>query len=181
MLEHLYYLKSDLDRQGIFFCFSGPLSQTLLMEVGDTLRNKMAKDKTNPSTIIKVFAMFIEQAQNIIRYSAEEVLYDEALGGLRNGIVAVGYDSGHYSVLCGNMVKNKDVSILSEQLQKLQTMNKEQLKTYYKEQRRKAPHEKSKGAGLGFIELARRSVTPIQFDFKKIDDNKSFFSLKTEI
>jgi hypothetical protein len=181
MLDHLYYFKSDLDQQGIFFCFSGPMSQTLLMEVGDTLRNKMAKEQTSPSTILKVFAMFIEQVQNIIRYSAEEVIFDESSGGLRNGIVVVGYENGHYYVLCGNMVENEDVSFLSEQLQKLQIMNKEQLKTYYKEQRKKAPHEKSKGAGLGFIELARRSVTPIQFDFRNIDEKHSFFSLKTEI
>jgi hypothetical protein len=181
MIEHLYYFKSDLDQQGIFFCFSGPMSQALLMEVGDTLRNKLVSQKTNPSVILKVFAMFIEQAQNIIRYSAEEVISDETSGGLRNGIVVVGYDNGHYYVLCGNMIDNKDISVLSEQLKKLQIMDKEQLKTYYKEQRRKAPHEKSKGAGLGFIELARRSVTPIEFDFRSIDDKHSFFSLKTEI
>lgn len=181
MIEHLYYLKSELDQQGIFFCFSGPISQALLMEVGDTLRNKLAREKTSPSTILKVFAMFVEQAQNIIRYSAEEVISDEASVQLGNGIVVVGYDNGHYYVLCGNLVENEDVSFLSEQLKKLQTMNKEQLKIYYKEQRRKAPHDKSKGAGLGFIELARRSVTPIQFDFRNIDDKYTFFSLKTEI
>lgn len=181
MLERLYQFKSDLDEQGIFFCFSGPISQTLLMEVGDTLRNKMAREKTSPSIILKVFAMFVEQAQNIIHYSAEEVASHESDDGLRNGIIVVGYDNVHHYVLCGNMVENADVSILSEQLDKLQIMDKEQLKAYYKEQRRKAPHEKSKGAGLGFIELARRSVTPIQFDFRKIDENQSFFSLKTEI
>ena len=181
MLERLYQFKSDLDQQGIFFCFSGPISQALLMEVGDTLRNKMAREKTSPSIILKVFAMFVEQAQNIIHYSAEEVASNQSEDGLRNGIIVVGYNNGHHYVLCGNMIENQDVSILSEQLNKLQTMNKEELKIYYKEQRRKAPHEKSKGAGLGFIELARRSITPIQFDFRKINENQSFFSLKTEI
>jgi len=181
MIEHLYYFKADLDQQGIFFCFSGPISQKLLMEVGDTLRNKMARENTSPSTIIKVFSMFIEQSQNIIRYSSEDVISDENMDGLRNGIVVVGYDNGRYYVLCGNMIGNEEVTLISEQLQKLQTMNKEQLKTYYKEQRRKAPHDKSKGAGLGFIELARRSVTPIQFDFRKIDETHTFFSLKTEV
>ncbi len=182
MLENIYYLKTELDTQGIFFCFSGPISQTLLMEIGETLRNKMHQEKTSPSTILKVFAMFVEQAQNIIHYSAEIVPEAKAgKGELRNGILVVGYENGHYYVVCGNMIENTDVSFLREQLIQLTNMSKDELKVYYKEQRRKAPHEKSKGAGLGFIELARRSVTPLKFDFRKIDEKFAFFSFRTEI
>ncbi len=182
MLENLYYLKTELETQGIFFCFSGPVSQALLMEIGDTLRNKMTLEKTSPSTILKVFAMLVEQAQNIIHYSAEKIPPGKPEEGeLRNGIIVVGYEDGHYYVVCGNMVENENVDFLRSHLVKLQTMSKDELKDYYKQQRRIGPHENSKGGGLGFIELARRSVTPLQFEFRKIDEKFSFFSFRTEI
>ena len=79
------------------------------------------------------------------------------------------------------MVKKEAVAALCEQLSKLQSMSKDELKRYYKEQRRKESCSDSKGAGLGFIELARKSVKPIEFDVKKIDEKFSFFSLKTVI
>jgi len=181
MLANLHELKMALDQQGIFFCFSGPMSQQLMIGIGDTLRNKMKLDEANSSTIIKVFSMFVEQSQNIIHYSAEKTPPDEEKAELSSGIIGVGYESGHYYVLCGNMVNQEAVAPLCEQLTKLQSMNKDELKRYYKEQRRKESPSESKGAGLGFIELARKSVKPIEFNVKPIDEHFSFFSLKTVI
>ena len=182
MLDNLYKFKQELNQRGIFFCFSGPLSQDLLVEIGDTLRNKMAQEEASSSTILKVFSMFVEQAQNIIHYSAERIPLDTPdQTTLSSGIIVVGYEDQRYYVLCGNLIDNEAVSTLREQLTKLQQMNKDELKRYYKEQRKQEAHESSKGAGLGFIELARQSITPVEFNFQQVDNNYSFFSLKTAI
>jgi hypothetical protein len=181
MLANLHELKMALDQQGIFFCFGGPMSQELMVGIGYTLRSKMKLDEANSSTIIKVFSMFVEQSQNIIHYSAEKTPSEQEKSELSSGIIGVGYDNQHYYVSCGNMVNNEAVVILCEQLRKLQSMSKDELKRYYKEQRRKGSREDSKGAGLGFIELARKSAKPIEFDVQKINEQFSFFSLKTVI
>jgi hypothetical protein len=60
-------------------------------------------------------------------------------------------------------------------------MSKDELKALYKEQLRAAPEEGSKGAGLGFMEIARRASKPIEFDFTEIDANYVFFALKATI
>ena len=48
-------------------------------------------------------------------------------------------------------------------------------------QLRAEPEEGSKGAGLGFMEIARRASKPIEFDFTEIDANYVFFALKATI
>ncbi len=182
MLDNLYQFKKELNQRGIFFCFSGPLSQELLVEIGDTLKNKMKQEDASSSTILKVFSMFVEQAQNIIYYSAEKVPPDRSdKAMLRSGIIVVGYEHQHYYVLCGNFIDAEVVDTLRDQLTRLQQMNKEELKRYYKEQRKKEAPASSKGAGLGFIELARHSVTPVEFNFQPVENQFSFFSLKTTI
>lgn len=180
-LKNLYYFKTELDTQGILFSFSGPISQTLLLEIGDALRGKMELNKTHPSTVLKVFSMLVEQTQNIIHYSAEKRTPTQSQETVSDGLIVVGYEEGRYYVLCGNKVYNAKVNRITQQLTQLQHMNKDDLKQYYKEQRRKGTLADSKGAGLGFIELARRSVTPIEFDFQKVDDRFSFFALKTSV
>jgi hypothetical protein len=182
MLNSLYQFKKELNQKGIFFCFCGPISQALLVEIGDTLRYKMKLEETSSATIIKVFSVFVEQAQNIIHYSAETTPVTEIGNSqLRSGIIIVGYEQEHYYVLCGNMIANQMVNPLQEQLDKLQKMNKEELKQYYKQQRKEKTPQESKGAGLGFIELARKSIQPIDFYFQPVDHNYTFFSLKTII
>ncbi len=185
MLKDLYEFKKDLSRQGIFFCFSGPISQNLVTEIGSILEQKMSLEKASKSTILRVFSMVVEKAQNIIHYSAEKFLedsmYDENDEELSLGIIAVGYENNHYFVLCGNMIDNDNVLKLRKKLTGLQEMNKEELKKYYREKRKQGPDEGSKGAGLGFIEMAKRANKPIEFDFKKVDEKLSFFSMKTVI
>ena len=57
-------------------------------------------------------------------------------------------------------------------------MNKEELRALHKEQLRAEPEEGSKGAGLGFMEIARRASKPIEFDFADVDGDYAFFTLK---
>ncbi len=175
MLSDLYEFKKDLSKRGVFFCLSGPISQNLVAEIGSTLEQKMSLEDTSKSTVLRVFSTVVENAQNIMRYS------DEKEETLSLGIIAVGYEGNHYFVLCGNMVENDKVEGLRKKLVKLQKMDKNQLKEYYREQRRKPPPEESKGAGLGFIDMAKKASRTIEFDFKKINDKFSFFSMKTVI
>ncbi len=181
MLSNLHELKMMLNQQGLFFCFGGPISQELMVGIGDTLRNKMKFDDADSSTIVKVFSMFVEQSQNIIHYSAEKTPPGAEKAEMSSGIIGVGYDNDYYYVSCGNIVYNEVVDSLREQLSKLQLMSRDELKRYYKERRKNDTPETSKGAGLGFIELARKSVKPIEFDVQEIDEEFSFFSLKTTI
>ncbi len=175
MLTDLYEFKKDLGKRGVFFCLSGPISQNLVAEIGSTLEQKISLEEASKSTVLRVFSTVVENAQNIMRYSDEK---DEKLS---LGIIAVGHESSHYFVLCGNMVENDKVEILRKKLSKLQTMNRNELKEYYRKQRRQGPPEDSRGAGLGFIDMAKKASKPIEFDFKKIDENFSFFSMKTVI
>jgi hypothetical protein len=176
MLKDLYEFKKDLGRRGIFFCLSGPISQNLVAEIGSTLEQKMSLEETRKSTVLRVFSTVVENAQNIMRYS------DEKEETLSLGIIAVGYEGEHYFVLCGNMVENNKVGRLRENLTKLQKMDKNELKRYYRERRKEGPPETSKGgAGLGFIDMAKKASKPIEFDFKKISDKFHFFSMKTVI
>jgi hypothetical protein len=181
MLERLYDFKLEHNRHGIFLCFSGHITQELLVEIGDTLKLKMRQEEVNSATILKVFAMFIEQAQNILRYSAETVLHPTAEQKLGGGIMMVGYEQQHYYVICGNVIENQHIPKLSSYLNALKYMSKEELKQFYKERRKNDIPEDSRGAGLGFIELARKASSPIEFNFRSIDENYSFFSLKTQI
>ena len=184
MLQDLYEFKKSLDKQGVFFCFNGPISQNLVTDIGAILVQQMNVEKASKTTMVRTFSMLVENAQNIIHYSDEKSSEENSVEGEQDfphGIIAIGYEDGHYWVLSGNVIESDKVERLRKKLTKLQTMDKGELKKYYREQRRKEPDEESKGAGLGFIEMAKKASRPIEFTFKQIDEQLFFFSLKTVI
>ena len=176
---NIFDLYNNLKEEGVIFCFCGPTSQAVVEGIGETLRQRMELEGVGPSVISRVFSVFIEQIHNILHYSGEKIPDDQTVEGeLRFGIVLVGMWKDRYYVRCGNFVPNRHVVTLSELLEQLQGMDKEQLKALYKDRRRSSEAcDNSKGAGLGFIEMARKASEPLKFDFIAVDDDTSFFSI----
>ncbi|MBF0236799.1 MAG: hypothetical protein HQM12_03775 [SAR324 cluster bacterium] len=183
MIENMYQLQDQLNQEGIFFCFSGPITQKAIVELGDLIKHRLEYAETNASTIIKIFSMVIEQTQNIVHYSAEKLTPspDNLEDALKVGMLTVGHKGDEYFVTCGNKIRLDDVERLTAKLEIIRKMNKDELKQYYKEQRRLEPDSESKGAGLGFIEMARKATKPIEYHFEVLDRNYAYFTLKTVI
>ncbi|RAU22792.1 hypothetical protein CU669_05215 [Paramagnetospirillum kuznetsovii] len=182
LAKYFRSFKHDLDQRGIIFSFSGYMSEGILYSLGDALRQKMALEDTDVGTVKKVFSVFVEQAQNIIRYSAEKVSGDVGKSvELSSGMVTIGTENNRFFIVCANVVHASDEPKLRQRLEKLQKMDKEAIKAYYKEQLREAPEEQSRGATIGLIEIARRASEPIEFDFDRIDAESFFFCMKVSI
>jgi hypothetical protein len=75
------------------------------------------------------------------------------------------------------MVKQQDVDRLNRNLTHIQQLDEKGLKALYKDTLKGETPEGSKGAGVGFIDIARRSKHGFDFDFIPATDDKSFFTL----
>ena len=56
------------DRQTLF-CYSGPMNEELLTTMSNPVKHQISDKETQEALSRRVFGVFIEQAQNIIRYS----------------------------------------------------------------------------------------------------------------
>lgn len=184
LASQLMDMRGMLHSQGVIFAYSGYVTEPVLSGVGEALKKKLTIDDADTKTLRSVFAVFVEQMQNIIRYSAEKAQASadaSALMEIRHGILTIGKEGGDYVVCAGNLVQRSDVERLRAKLSRIRDMNKDELKALYKEQLRADPEEGSKGAGLGLMEIARRASKPIEFDFTDVDGNHAFFALKATI
>jgi hypothetical protein len=181
-------MRAMLHTRGVIFAYSGYVTEPVLSGVGEALKRKLAIDDADTKTLRSVFAVFVEQMQNIIRYSAEKAEASlppaadtRALMEIRYGILTIGREGRDYVVCAGNLVERADVERLRARLSRIRDMSKDELKALYKEQLRAEPEQGSKGAGLGFMEIARRASKPIEFDFTDVDKTHAFFALKATI
>lgn len=178
----LYDLYTELESRKILFCYSGPITQTNIEGIGATLRRNLEVEDAGNATILSVFSIFVEHVQNILNYSAEKLGKNEDENELRVGIVVIGHESGgDYYIYCGNKIYTQDVPKLKSNIENVRNLSKDELNALYRERRKMEIQPSSKGAGLGLIEMARRSSEPLGYSFEQIDDEFSFFSIKVVV
>ncbi|MEW6136808.1 MAG: SiaB family protein kinase [Thermodesulfobacteriota bacterium] len=171
-------LFKSLRSEGIIFCFCGSASQLIVEGIGETLLQRIRLEGTGTGVVGKVFQVFVEQMQNIVSHSAERITDGEAGEELRVGIVLVGKEGDKFYVRCGNFVENEKTEALAKRLQSLQVMTKDELKSLYREERRKADLASTPTrSGLGLIDMARKASEPIDFEITPVDETRSFFSM----
>ncbi|MCU0449677.1 MAG: SiaB family protein kinase [Bernardetiaceae bacterium] len=162
--------------KNVIISYKGPVTDVIMSEISRDIRVKVGKDATAGR---KVFAVFIELAQNILYYSAEKVKFADRNDGV--GILLLTQSETAFTFSCGNLVENQHVEELVGGINLINSMDQEQLREYKRRQRGGPSPERSKGAGFGLTQVALTSGNPLQVDFKKIDDLFSFFSLSIKI
>jgi hypothetical protein len=174
---------SALRDEGVVLWYSGSVNDDVLLGMAKALKQKMAVQQANTAKSRRVFAIFVEQMQNMIRYSAEREPNMMATDGpdVRYGMIVINRVDGGFVVETGNVVRHDEVDRLRYRLEQIRTKNRGQLIALYKEKLRDGLGEPERAAGLGFLEIARRASKPIDFDFAKIDDNFWYFTLRAHI
>ncbi|WP_269530941.1 biofilm regulation protein kinase SiaB [Chitinimonas sp. BJYL2] len=175
----LYSLRTHFNRERILLCFNGPISRSLIEEIGTALKNYLQAEQATPSEAMDVFGVYIEMSQNI-RHYAQSRGYAEVESA---ATVVIGRDDdGHYVVSAGNLVERADGAILLQQVASLASLDKAALKARYKEQlRQPRDADATTGAGLGLIDIARKASAPLAASLTELEDGKAFFSLRAVI
>ncbi len=118
----------------------------------------------------KIFHFLVEILQNISKHSY-------ALNGKHEGIFQIGYEGNHYYIGTGNYILNTEIDNLKNQLELVNSKTTDELNDLYRKYLREGKQTKSGSAGLGLIDLARETKDKINYDFIKINDTYSFYSL----
>ncbi|MBM9945654.1 biofilm formation regulator kinase SiaB [Pseudomonas aeruginosa] len=169
----LLAMRESYTRQRILLCFNGPISRSLIEEIGHALRNYLHAEQAKPSEAMDVFAVYIRHYANLKGYGEHEAAATVAIA--RN-------EDGHYVVSAGNLVERDDGQSLVRSIQAIANLDKAALKAAYKEQLRR-PRDSgcASGAGLGLLDIARKSSEPLAASLKEQPDGRAFFSLRAVI
>jgi hypothetical protein len=176
-------LRRQLESRNIVFSYCGYLNENILTGIGNALQSKMAIDQTDQKVSRGMFSAFVEQVQNVIRYSAETIGPEERVlqeraqnsdafdpraiddGELRYGLVAIGERAdGSRFVTCANMIKNENVERVASSLESIRGLTRKELTSLMREHLKQGPPEGSKGAGVGLISIAREANGNWEYD-----------------
>lgn len=176
------YAFFDLAQQrNVIFYHMGYFSHSIVVAMAEIVKLQLEVSGIDGSKRRKLFSSFVELSQNIIHYSSDAL--DSQEPSLRQGAVCISTDGDRHLMLCANPIANKDVERLREKIEPLCSMSLEEIKQAYKVSLRAETPEGSKGAGLGFLTMARDASAPLEFAFQpRLDDpGTTLFCLKATI
>lgn len=184
-LDDIQKITAFSAKQGVIFYHYGSFPEQFLVILGELITTKLKTDKVEQDVVHRLFFTIVEQVQNISRYSAEKANDDEKeRGSSGRGAIIVGHESdeqSRYYICSTNKILHKNADRLKSFLNEINSLDNKQLKVMYKKRLREESDAESLGAGVGFIEMARKSEWPLEFGFQNIDNQYDLFFIKTYI
>jgi len=98
-----------------------------------------------------------------------------------NSLFIIAKSDCDYTITTGNYMKTAEVLSLKEKLDLINGMSKEELKEFYKHILNEGTMSTKGTAGLGMIDIARKSGQELQYEFTPINENLTFFNLSVKI
>jgi len=174
-------MRSVMSNEGVLFSFSGMISQSLVSFMVETGREQFEYKIEDSKIIHKMFIVAIEQLQNIMSYSRDKDITD-ANKYVSPGLFLIGYDSfkEKYYINSSNEICDDDKEIVSKKIDFINSLERTELKKYLRDKLRSAEDKHQRGAGVGFIEMAKRSSEKLEYNFETVD-GKLYFHILTYI
>jgi len=174
-MKYIYDLHRSLSDHHLILAYEGEFTQEITKSILAMVERNM--DSTGEDSAIKrkVFNVMVESLQNIVKHAND---HGE---NSHSAVFMVGKQQEQYTIISGNSINNSEIDIVKDKIDKVNVLDKDGLKAYYKEIIKNTKISEKGGAGLGFVDMARKSGQPLAYDFQDLGTGQSFFALKSSI
>ena len=182
-MENLDFIKSvlslhdEMERNGFSLVYEGEFNHDIMKMFTSMAEKDMDKLNEERSVKRKVFHVMVECLQNMTKHS-DEYSEDFRAG---SGLFIVGKKDANYYVITANKIQKDRIDYLRDAIDDINSKTKDELTALYKKQIKEGSLSDKGGAGLGLIDIARKTGEKLDYQFLPLDDNNFFFLLKVKI
>jgi hypothetical protein len=166
-MRDIKLLNRTLSKKDILLNFNGNFNQNNILSLLSIIKGQMSVSKAAK----KVYYIMVEMLQNISKHGKN--IKDSSEGN--SGIFYLGQTDEEFILTSGNYILNTDVEDLRERI------DNNELNEYFNKILLDQNVIDPKKTGLGFVDMRLKSSRKIAYDFKKVDDKYSFFTLQTSV
>jgi len=179
-MNYIYELHRTMMAQKLILVYEGDFTQETTKSILSMAERNLDSSGEDSSIKRKVFNVMVESLQNIVKHSSDHTLKAGSLVS-KSAIFMIAKNDDKYSILTGNPIEKEAVPKLTENLDLLNSKDKEGLKELYKDIIKNTQISEKGGAGLGFVDMARKSGEKLEFIFSEMDKDYDFFCLKVNV
>jgi hypothetical protein len=173
LIKSVLSLHDEMASNGFSLVYEGEFSHEVMKMFTSMAERDMDKSNEDKSVKRKVFHVMVECLQNMTKHSDDVDRND----GVGNGLFIVGKKDGYWSVITANKILKEKIEGLKASIDNINSLNKEDLNALYKKQIREGSLSDKGGAGLGLIDIARKTGRQLDYQFLPLEDKTNYFFL----
>jgi hypothetical protein len=122
----------------------------------------------------RVFMFVLESLQNVSRHGDRN-------GHANMSLVVYSKSSGGYTVTTGNVIPTSNIDDLKKRLDEINHLHTSEIRSVYRQMLSNSEFSSKGGAGLGLIEMAKKTGNKLDYDFLELDKENSYFILSKTV
>ncbi len=170
-------LYDEMRINGIELVYFGEIGHDITKSFALMSDINLQKQEEAKNTQKKVYHILIETMQNLNKHS-DWFCHKNNVG---SGIFLIGRKKDKHFIITSNKILKSKKLALETYLNSLLNASLPDLDEMYDKQLKEGKISEKGGAGLGLIDIARKSNKQMQFQFLSLEDNSYLFILKAEI
>ena len=170
-INHATELHKSMRDNNILLIQQGDFSQDTLFSILTMVENNLNQMNDVSNKNKAIYHVLVELLQNITKHA-----YSASTTNLKKGIFTVS-KSDNYYISSGNFIDTNKTDKLKQHIEQINSLNQDGLKSFYQ----RVLRQNTETSGLGLIDLARLSSSPIEYNFYPEDNNLTFFEITAKI
>jgi len=171
-------LFKEFENDNISFIYQGKFSNLALGMATDLVKNHVENEEGLSNIRNKLSFLMIESFQNIVRYRDTQ---HESADDMVSQLFITRHIKDVFYVITSNIIENEKIEYVKSKLNQVNTLSDDELKKLYIQVLTNKKLSEQGGAGLGFIEMVRKTKEKLEFDFSPISDAISFFYFQLKL
>lgn len=166
----------------IIMSFKGIITQKSIVELARTVEATLFDFEEEESKIRTIFEVIVEIMQNMLSYSYDSIdLGDNRYQSTGHMKITLNQAKREYSINSANLIDMTKRNVLEALINEANSLDADALKELYKERRKSRRKNHGRGAGLGFLDMARKSKNKLEYDFLPNNEESLSFELSVKI
>ncbi|MCX6326248.1 MAG: SiaB family protein kinase [Bacteroidia bacterium] len=170
-------LERIMAENNIYLIWSGHISPDVGKEVLSFTETKLAEEDIESNLRKRVFSILIEILENVAKYSPGREP-EEQLG---MPVAMIRMEDKVYSLTTGNLILNTEVDQLKEKLDTINKYDRVGLKELFRKSLSGQTISTDSTGNMGLIDMARKSGSKLLYQFEKINDLYSYYTLTVKV
>lgn len=174
-IERYYKL---VQNEKIILCYQGAIDGDVVSSLVKLMEKNISCSGERLAVRKKVINILVEALQNILNYFAEESL-DKSFEN--ESFLIVTCTKQEYEITIGNYISAHRMKTLKKRIDNVNMMSYEDLQKVYLDILENPKISMSRGAGLGLIDMARRTQNKINYAFNEYDQEHNLFMMSMTV
>ncbi len=167
-------IHDKIRRERLMFVFRGEITEKNSLPLLTLLESEMKEDSFDLSGRKRLFMYVLESLQNIVKHGGHT-------GHTIMPLVSYSKTDDGYMINTGNVVTESQCGKLREELEKINSLDVQDIKALYRQILETTGFSEKGGAGLGLLEMAVKTGNRLDYDFIPLEEGLSYFVLSKTV